>query len=68
MLKWLEKLTGVTDTLVLTNEYKRARTTRGRYKGDNKSTPDVNEAWGGGKAPKKRVYKIKGKRYTLKKE
>ena len=33
---------------------KRARTAKGRYKGDDKSTPDVNEAWAGGKAPKKR--------------
>jgi len=24
---------------------KRARTTKGRYRGDDKSTPDVNEAW-----------------------
>ena len=33
---------------------KRARTAKGRYKGDDKSTPDVNEAWEGGKAPKKK--------------
>ena len=33
---------------------KRARTAKGRYKGDDKSTPDVNEAWMGGKAPKKK--------------
>ena len=33
---------------------KRARTVKGRYKGDDKSTPDVNEAWMGGKAPKKK--------------
>ena len=32
---------------------KRARGPKGRYKGDDKSTPDVNEAWVGGKAPKK---------------
>ena len=32
---------------------KRART-EGRYKADDKSTPNVNEAWVGGKAPKKR--------------
>ena len=32
---------------------KRARTKKGRYKGDDKSTKDVNEAWVGGKAPKK---------------
>jgi len=32
---------------------KRARTKSGKYKKDDKSTPDVNEAWVGGKAPKK---------------
>ena len=67
MWKWLEKFIGVDDTLVLTKEVKRARTKRGRYKGDDKSTKNVNEAWVGGKAPKKKVYKIKGKRYTIKK-
>ena len=36
---------------------KRARTKKGRYKGDDKSTPNVNEAWVGGKAPKKRKKK-----------
>ena len=40
---------------------KRARTAKGRYKGDDKSTPDVNEAWEGGKAPKKKSTKKKGK-------
>jgi len=35
---------------------KRART-KGRYKADDKSTPNVNEAWVGGKAPKKRRKK-----------
>ena len=34
-------------------EPKRARDKNGRYKGDDKSTKDVNEAWVGGKAPKK---------------
>ena len=29
---------------------KRART-KGRYRGDDKATPDVNEAWVGGKSP-----------------
>ena len=67
MWKWLEKLVGVNEPLVLNKEYKRARTKRGRYKGDNKSTPDVNEAWVGGKSPKKKVYNIRGKKYTLKK-
>ena len=36
---------------------KRARTGKGRYKGDDKSTKDVNEAWVGGKAPKKKRKK-----------
>ena len=31
---------------------KRARTKKGRYKADDKYTPNVNEAWVGGKAPK----------------
>ena len=33
---------------------KRARNTKGKLKADDPSTPDVNEAWEGGKAPKKR--------------
>ena len=32
---------------------KRARTKRGRFVADDKSTKDINEAWEGGKAPKK---------------
>ena len=32
---------------------KRARGLKGRYKGDDKATPHINEAWVGGKAPKK---------------
>ena len=36
---------------------KRARGKKGRYKADDKSTKDVNEAWVGGKAPKKRRKK-----------
>ena len=71
MWRWLEKVIGTYEKpLILTNEVKpkRARTSRGRYRGDDKSTADVNEAWVGGKAPrKKKVYNITGKRYTLKK-
>jgi len=33
---------------------KRARTKKGGYRADDKSTKDVNEAWVGGKAPKKK--------------
>ena len=40
---------------------KRTRTKKGRYKADDKSTPDVNEAWVGGKAPKKRKKNVKRK-------
>ena len=32
---------------------KRARTKKGRYKADDPSTPNINEAYVGGKAPKK---------------
>ena len=39
---------------VITAKPKRARTKKGRYVADDKSTPDVNEAWVGGKAPKKK--------------
>jgi len=42
---------------VETAPLKRARTTKGRYKGDDKSTTDVNEAWVGGKAPHKPIAK-----------
>ena len=67
MWKWLEKIVGIADESLVPKEYRRARTKRGRYKSDNKSTPNVNEAWVGGKSPKKKVYKIKGRKYTLKK-
>tara|TARA_R110002073_G_scaffold228772_1_gene389518 strand:+ start:19 stop:285 length:267 start_codon:yes stop_codon:yes gene_type:complete len=41
---------------------KRART-KGRYRADDKKTKDVNEAWVGGKAPKKKAKrKTKGKK------
>ena len=36
---------------------KRARGPKGRYKGDDLSTAFTNEAWVGGKAPKKRGKK-----------
>jgi hypothetical protein len=38
-------------------EPKRARGTKGRYKTDDKSTANINEAWVGGKAPKKKASK-----------
>lgn len=44
---------------------KRARTKSGKYKADDKSTKGYNEAWVGGKAPKK---KKKAKKKTKKKK
>ena len=42
---------------------KRARTKKGKYKADNKKTKNINEAWVGGKAPKKKAKrKTKGKK------
>ena len=35
----------------------RAKDSRGRYVADDKSTPNINEAWVGGKAPKKKSKK-----------
>ena len=37
----------------------RARTVKGRYQGDDKSTPDVDEAWTTVKVPVRRVDKTK---------
>ena len=42
---------------------KRARTKKGRYKADDPSTPDVNEAYVGGKAPtRKQLLGLKKKK------
>ena len=35
-------------------KYKRARTKKGHYRKDDKNTPFWNEAWQGGKSPKKK--------------
>ena len=37
----------------ITKKPKRARGVKGRYKGDDLSTAYTNEAWVGGKAPKR---------------
>ena len=39
---------------------KRARLDDGTFKADDKSTPDVNEAWKSGKSPKKKKKKCCG--------
>jgi len=45
---------GVVEKVV---EPKRARDEKGQYQGDDESTPDVNEAWVGGKSPNKKKRK-----------
>ena len=45
------------DFRITDDKPKRARGKKGRYKADDKSTPNVNEAWVGGKAPKKKKSK-----------
>lgn len=50
-----------------TGEPVRARDSKGRLKGDDPSTPDVNEAWEGGKAPKKKTTKKSTAKKTTKK-
>ena len=40
-------------------EPKRARTIKGEFKADDKKTKNTNEAWVGGKAPKKKRKKVK---------
>ena len=49
----------IEEAVVVKAKPKRARTKKGTYKADDKSTPDVNEAWVGGKAPKKKASKKK---------
>lgn len=41
------------------SEPERARDERGRLVSDDKNTPTINEAWKGGKAPKKKKSKNK---------
>ena len=55
---------------VITVKPKRARNKKGTYKADDKSTPDVNEAYVGGKAPKKKAVKktVKITRKKVKKQ
>ena len=62
MFGWLKTITW--DKIIGTYDIapKRARGKKGRYKADNKSTKDINEAWVGGKAPKKKKTKKKKSR------
>ena len=52
----------IVDAVVVEKKPKRARTKKGRYQADDKSTPDVNEAYVGGKAPKKKAVKVTRKK------
>lgn len=61
------KMDSVPETLVVeaeVKEVKRARKEDGTLQGDDLSTPDVNEAWESGEAPKK---KTTSKKKTTKK-
>ena len=72
--KWLNEILGTPS--IRTNEWvqkalekemmkkpKRARTKSGKYKAEDKSTKDINEAWVGGKAPtRKELLGLKKKK------
>lgn len=53
---------------VADEEPKRARNEKGHLVGDDPDTPDVNEAWEGGEAPKKKATKKAAKKKTTKKK
>ena len=65
MFNWIANLIKRNTTLILKSEWevkpKRARV-KGKYKADDKSTKNYNEAWVGGKAPKKKKKKKTKKR------
>ena len=44
---------------IMLGTHKRARLDDGTFKADDKTTPDVNEAWKSGKSPKKKTKKTK---------
>jgi len=70
MFKWIKKVfsAGGDAKIESTTEPKRARV-KGKYKADDKSTADVNEAWVGGKAPMTAKQKrIAAKKALLKKK
>ncbi len=48
------------DEQTVKKNYMRARDKKGRYKGDDPSTPNKNEAWEGGKKPKRGRGRPKG--------
>ena len=65
MWSWLQKLVGTKTEAVA--EPKRARE-KGKFKADDKSTTDVNEAWVGGVAPTpKKEIKVVAKKVKQRK-
>ena len=60
------KMDSVDETVEVEAEVKRARNEKGQLVGDDPDTPDVNEAWEGGKAPKKSAKKSTKKKSTKK--
>ena len=52
MLKIKEVIDDILD-FIWGDDPKRARNDKGQYVGDDKSTPDYNEAWEGGEAPER---------------
>lgn len=64
------KIDAVEETVNLqaeVKEVKRARNDKGQLQADDLSTPDVNEAWEGGEAPKTTAKKKTTKKKTTKK-
>ena len=64
------KVDSVEETLDIqaeVKEVKRARNDKGQLQADDPSTPDVNEAWEGGEAPKTTAKKKTTKKRTTKK-
>ena len=49
-------------------EPKKSKKRKGQLVGDDPSTPDVNEAWEGGEAPKKKAVKKTTKKKSTKKK
>jgi hypothetical protein len=60
------KVDSVEETIEVEAEIKRARNDKGQLIGDDPETPDVNEAWEGGEAPKETKKSTKKKKTTKK--
>ena len=57
----------IVSVVLMTLMLKRARNDKGQLIGDDPNTPDINEAWEGGEAPKKTTAKKTTKKKTTKK-